>query len=233
MNYVTACGFPSPAYSLTMMFLVIYPVAVLLLSLWRAGRAGSISASVVPMALVPLFVGVAASWWQTLRVIEGISLVGSGRYATAAGVAETFLTLAYASSVAAVLCGVALVSALRHRAAASDGEPVSVLTRIAGVALPSLFFACVTLLWIVARGLVAGSLPATRWVQAVVLGGAAASLGGALLSVVWLIASRGLAGLCFGAWRRSLALSSAVATGVTAWVTWQIVYGFAAIAAGP
>ncbi|HEX8255489.1 MAG TPA: hypothetical protein VF846_20280, partial [Thermoanaerobaculia bacterium] len=96
MTLVTSCPTPSEKYAT--LFLVAYPF--LLWVLTRGGKRGRVAAVVVPAALVPLYVGAAASWLIVVSALQGRALSGGGRQSTAAGLAEALGMLTFSGCVA-------------------------------------------------------------------------------------------------------------------------------------
>jgi hypothetical protein len=129
MSVTTVCSSPSLTQRLVILFIIFYPMGILISSIGRRGRA-PLSFVTVPLALAPIFAGMAGAWSSLARVYNSLPITFSGRAARAAGVAEAQVTLTFGASVALLLSAIALLRALSYRRVVStQGNPSYVLSQ--------------------------------------------------------------------------------------------------------
>ena len=217
MQFTTVCVYPSASTRLAVLFLLAYPVGALFLSRYRASRAGPLSTSVVPLTLTPLFVGLAAAWLGVARIIESLSVAARGRAASAAGVAETFVFVAFASAIAAFVAGATLIREVIRGTRSEESGRASTLAKILAVALPLLVLAEIAVQVLLSHQLVTETATPSHALLRLALAVTAFSLFGGVTSLLWLVFARRNTTIQLSAARRMLALSSlAVASAICA-----------------
>ena len=106
MSVTTVCATPSITAKLVVLMLVAYLPALLTISIRRRGRR-TLASAVVPVVLMPLFLGLGGTLLMLARVVQADAISGGGRASRAAGVAEAFVLLVFAMVVAALASAIA------------------------------------------------------------------------------------------------------------------------------
>lgn len=229
MSYMTVCGPPWMAGRLAILFLFVYPVGVAVLWRYRRKAIGPMASSVLPMILTPIFVGLAASWLEIVRVLQRLSFAGGGRAASAAGFSEGFVPVAFSCAVAALVAGVAwlrdLGRGLDQPPARQSSSKFLIPTALVMIGLAALASAEELS---IARRIVFGASPPTSlaWTRGVFW----ALLAAAVTSLIWLLLSRRTPAAQFQDWRRGLALGCTMTSIALCYGAYRLSKAFWAIA---
>ena len=225
MSVVAVDPHPSLALRIITLFLVLYPIVLLLYNV-GGRRQHTLASVIVPIVLTPLFVGMCGVLLIVAHVFEGASLSGGGRASQSAGVAEALLALVIATVSAGVASAIALVLELTRRQEVVR-ENAQVRAQIMAIV------AMLALLgWTALLANKAASSAISLFDYRVAVTSALIALCAALGTCVWLIVVRrrdiGLqARFPIGASLTGLAVSALIGA-----VTWQFVEHFRAIAIG-
>lgn len=225
----TVCTHPTVLEKIATIFLFLYPLLVWSLS--RSKLRGLMSASAVPAALTPLFIGVGVSWTSVANVIGGMSVfVGGGRAAAAAGAADALTLVVLSAVVAALVCGVSVLSDWRTRHLRSSQEPArpASLFTVATTLLITLFVALTAGEILTLARIQPGGGSVGWWSQA--LSCAIAGTVGGCVALAWLIASRRYSSLQCHRGRRWIAMGCTVASSLLAYGVWRVIVAYTVIA---
>jgi hypothetical protein len=182
LTVTTVCSAPSVATKVAVLLLVSYPFVFWLATRRQRAFAGT----AFPATLIPIFVGLTATWLAVAQLHAGLAIVGDGQMSR--GIAEAQLTLWLGSVVATLVNVIAIcrevIASRRRDAAEPEGQPSS------GRVLSATMVAAVLVLTLIEIGqavfmlrpvvIVAASAQATS------VAAAGLSVGGALVSMWWL-----------------------------------------------
>jgi hypothetical protein len=222
MQFATVCAYPSVSTRLALLFLLAYPFGVLFLSRYRAPSTGPLSASVVPLTLTPLFVGLASAWAEVARVIGGLSIIAHGRAASAAGVTETFVLVTFASAIATLVSGITWIREVTRRSQTQAAGRISTLAGVLAIALPLSVLAAIALQILFSEQLVSEAATPSPVLLRLAVVVATLSTLGALSSLIWLVSSRRNADMQLSRVRHVLALSSLAVAGTICVGSWLL-----------
>ena len=224
MDLEFVCTYPPDVVRYATCFLLAYPFLVWLLWAFRPSGSGPMSASVVPAALTPLFVGSAMASTMMASALRARSF-GISSTIVASNAAEGMIGIGVGSMFAAFVSLLAWAGEHFSRATHDPMEPTST-PRARSLSISLVITLGLTIIANVAfvRVIVAED---TRFPATLPIGTAVISLAGAIVSLAWLIASRRLVWMQFNPTRRTIAAACAVASFALLLMVWGIIKAFA------